>query len=401
MSFQPTIVGSGLIGWQFLQATKNQQVDAFNKSTLLNRDVEYFRDNIGSVKSAEELVNNRRLLSVALSAFGLEDQIDSKFLLKRVIEEGTGDDGLARKLSDGRYMALAGAFSFEPVLDAKTSDSNFVSSILEKYETNVLAKMERGLSDTGDSNTSYGNSVREQVKLSIAREGEAFKQGIGAVKSAEDLIKAPRFLLVALTAFGLEEKVGQKSLLKSVLEQGGKDPSALANILGDSRYEELASAFEFDRKPVSPMAAPGFADNILSDFRTHEFEVAVGNVDENLRFALNFERAIPQLAKNESSDNTKWYQVLGTTSLRKVFQSALGLPSGFSQIDLDKQLEVIKEKVDTRFGIKNFSDLTDPDIGARIIESFLLQSQVQSTLSTGAQQTALTMLQAIPRRSLF
>jgi hypothetical protein len=401
MTFQPTIVGSGLVGWRFLQATMETQQTSFERSNLLQRDIDYFKENIGTVSSAEELVNNRRLLGVALSAFGLEDKIDSKFLLKKVLEEGTEDGALANRLNDGRFVAFAGAFKFEPELNAKTREPGFADNMLAKYEEKVLAKMEAGLAESGDTDTNYGNSVREQVKLSIERESAVFRDAIGAVESADDLMKNPRLLLVALNAFGLEDKVRSTTLLKGVLEQGTGDPTDLANVLGDERYVELAKAFEFDRPTVNPMQDKDFIDGIIGDYKTHEFEVAVGNVDENLRFALNFDRAIPQLANNGSSENTKWFNVLGTTSLRKVFEAAIGLPSSFAQLDIDKQLEVMQDKMKTRFGVEEFKQVAEPEIQSRIVESFLLQSQIQANVNTGSQQTALTLLQAIPRNSLF
>lgn len=401
MTFQPTIVGSGLVGWRFLQATMETQQTSFERSSLLQRDIDYFKENIGSVSSAEELVNNRRLLGVALSAFGLEDKIDSKFLLKKVLEEGTEDRSLANRLNDGRFVAFAGAFKFEPEVNAKTREPGFADNMLAKYEEKVLAKMEAGLAESGDTDTNYGKSVREQVKLSIERESAVFRDAIGSVESADDLMKNPRLLLVALNAFGLEEKVRSTTLLKGVLEQGTGDPSDLANVLGDERYVELAKAFEFDRPTKNPMQDKAFIDGIIGDYKTHEFEVAVGNVDENLRFALNFDRAIPQLANNSSSENTKWFNVLGTTSLRKVFEAAIGLPSSFAQLDIDKQLEVMQDKMKTRFGVEEFKQIAEPEIQSRIVESFLLQSQIQANVNTGSQQTALTLLQAIPRNSLF
>lgn len=402
MTYTPVVAGQGLVAWQFLKATQETQRAVFDKSPTLNRDADYFASRIGQIQSAEEFVNDRRLMSVALSAFGLEDQIDSKFLIRKVLEEGTeDDDALANRLGDGRYVALASAFSFEKVLAPKTQEPGFAAEIATRYRDNVLANMEASLAESGDTDTAHGDAVREQVALNIANETEFFEASIGSVNSAQGLISSPRLYTYALVAFGLEDKAGSTSMIKRVLEQGAQDPNDLANVLGDQRYIDLASAFEFDREPVSPMAASGFPDEIVADFFQHEFEVAVGDVDEGLRTALNFERAIPELARGDSSDNTKWFQVLGTTSLRNVFQAALGLPAGFSQIDLDKQVEVLRDKMSTRFGIENFSDIAQPDVMETIIHTYLLQEQVSQNSATASGQVALSLLQAIPRQSLL
>lgn len=45
----------------------------------IRNDEAYFRAKIGSVKTAEQLVSDRRLLKVALGAFGLEADINNRF----------------------------------------------------------------------------------------------------------------------------------------------------------------------------------------------------------------------------------------------------------------------------------------------------------------------------------
>ena len=66
--FQPVLISSGLSGWQFLQSTYDRQIATFNQSTQIKRDTDYFAENISSVTTAEDLVSDRRLLTVALGA---------------------------------------------------------------------------------------------------------------------------------------------------------------------------------------------------------------------------------------------------------------------------------------------------------------------------------------------
>ena len=71
--FQPVLPLSGFPGWILLNRTFESQSEAFNASPQIVRDTDYFVEYIASVRTAEELVADRRLLSVALGAFGLED----------------------------------------------------------------------------------------------------------------------------------------------------------------------------------------------------------------------------------------------------------------------------------------------------------------------------------------
>ena len=51
----------------------------------------YYEANIGSVTSIKDLVGNYRLLSYALDAYGLGDQIDSTALITKVLEGGVSN----------------------------------------------------------------------------------------------------------------------------------------------------------------------------------------------------------------------------------------------------------------------------------------------------------------------
>jgi len=77
MSFTPVIPMTGYAGWAFLSRTLERQQESFVESGTVKRAAEYFRENIGKATTAEALVGDRRLLEVALGAFGLEDDINA------------------------------------------------------------------------------------------------------------------------------------------------------------------------------------------------------------------------------------------------------------------------------------------------------------------------------------
>ncbi len=134
--FQPVVPSSGLAGWRFLQRTYDNQLTAFNASAQQNRDAEYFAENIGNVTSAKELVADRQLLTVALGAFGLEDDINNKFFIQKMLEEGTtADDALANRFTDTRYRDLSEAFGFGPGEIPRNGISLFSNDILARYQS--------------------------------------------------------------------------------------------------------------------------------------------------------------------------------------------------------------------------------------------------------------------------
>ncbi|WP_363241328.1 DUF1217 domain-containing protein [Limimaricola sp.] len=112
----------------------DSQIAAFERTPVIASDTAYFRANIGKVTSAADLVADRRLLGVALGAFGLDADIGSKAFIRQVLEGGTTDRGaLANKLADKRYLALARSFGFGDLPVPRTVLSTFPDEILTKY----------------------------------------------------------------------------------------------------------------------------------------------------------------------------------------------------------------------------------------------------------------------------
>ena len=135
MSFQPVLPLTGLAGWQFLQRTAGQQQELYAQSPVIQRNTDAFRDRIESITTAEELVNDRQLLEVALGAFGLDDDIYAKAFVTQILESSIGDsEALANRLSDPRYTQLAQTFGFADIGGPFTWKENFAEGIIGRYE---------------------------------------------------------------------------------------------------------------------------------------------------------------------------------------------------------------------------------------------------------------------------
>jgi len=134
MSFQPVIPFGGFAGWAFLNRTLERQQDALIATPTIRRQEEYFASNISKVTSASDLVSDRRLLQVSLRAFGLEEDIENRAFIQRVLEGGSlKEDSLANKLSDKRYLELTKAFGFGDFSTPRTQLSDFSQEILDRF----------------------------------------------------------------------------------------------------------------------------------------------------------------------------------------------------------------------------------------------------------------------------
>lgn len=264
MSFQPVIPMGGMAGWSFLQRTQQDQKEAFNASPVMQRDIQYFKENIGQVNTAAQLVEDYRLLKVALGAYGLDGDIGNKFFIQKVLEDGTLDtDDLSNKLSDKRYYEMAQDFGF------------------------------------GD----YG----------------------------------------------------------------------------------------VPRTKVSD-----FSDSTIDAYQDRQFEIAVGEQNQEFRLSMSLERDLGEIVNKNTSDDGKWFAVMGNPPLRSIFETALGLPSSFGTLDLDLQLGMFREKTETYFGDSNIDQFSDPQKMEELNRLFLVRSEIANGgvgMSSGT--IALTLLQNI------
>lgn len=398
MSYTPIIAGAGMVGWQMLQNTLVNQQRAFENTAEILREGNYFRENIGSMETPEDLVGNRRLLRVALAAFGMESETDTRRLIQTVLEEGTEDGkALANRLNDSRYVAFADVFNFDVSVESRTREEGFAEPILASYEERVRANLQTTLAEPRYLNDpAYAALFKAEVEDNIANARAQFEAKIDTITSAEALLADSELLNVVLTAFDIEDRRGSQTLLRRVLEEGTEQPGALANVLGDNKLIKLSEAFGFDKTRTSTiLQTETFASNIVDQYHRQAFEDAVAQVDPAIGNALRFQGAVPELAESDISENAKWYNVLGSTTMRTVFETALNLPDGFSQIDIDKQVDVLRDKLDRRFGIKSFAELKSPVTLNRVIHGYLLQDQIASTAGIGSSQIALTLLGSI------
>lgn len=228
----------------------------------------------------------------------------------------------------------------------------------------------------------------------LVRDTEYFEQTIDTIRSAKELVSDRRLLRVALGAFGLQEDIDSRALIEKILAEGTQDDDALANKLADDRYKKLSAAFGFDRLQGPRTLEPEFGSEITALFRAQSFEVAVGDQDQALRLALNARRELPEIASRDESEDTKWFSIMGTQPLRKVFETVLGLPPGFGQLDLDRQLAEFKDRASSQLGMDTLEELTDPVVLEDLIDKFLLRDQLSTASAMSSGSIALTLLQS-------
>jgi hypothetical protein len=229
----------------------------------------------------------------------------------------------------------------------------------------------------------------------LQREIDGFREKIADIRTAEDLVADRQLLKVALGAFGLDEEIDKKAFLRKILEEGTESQDALAMRFVDTRYRELSAAFGFGDFGGPWTFLSGFADRIVQAYKTRQFEIAVGDSNNDMRLALTFRREIATIAEAETGSGTGWFRIMGNRPLREVIEKAYGLPSQFATLDIDRQREDLTERTSSLFGGRNPDVFRDPENVDAVINRFLARRQAESgpTGSTPGM-AALSLLQS-------
>lgn len=131
MSYVPALPADGLLGWTFLKRTEALQKQTFNNSAEIKRSMTKAQDVLKTVTSAEALVQDHQALKVVLTAFGLENDLNSKFFVQKVLESDLSDNkSLANRLSDNRYKTMARELQ---TLQSGLSTAN-IQNVLSRFQ---------------------------------------------------------------------------------------------------------------------------------------------------------------------------------------------------------------------------------------------------------------------------
>ncbi len=223
-----------------------------------------------------------------------------------------------------------------------------------------------------------------------------FEENIGEVLTAEQLVNDRRLLDVALGAFGLSEDINNRFFIQKVLESDLTDEDSLANRLADKRYEKMAEAFAFALSPPSTQIST-FPEEITSAYKTRSFEVAVGNQNSDMRLALGLERDLNDVLSSDLSEDGYWFSIMGNNALRAVFEQAFDLPLAVGALDIDRQLEIFKDRATAFFGSDSIQQFADPENQEELQRLFFARSDTSAASFTGTTlrgSVALAILQS-------
>lgn len=208
----------------------------------------------------------------------------------------------------------------------------------------------------------------------VARETEYYLANIEKVKSIDDFVKNDRLFNYAMKAWGLEEMTYAKAFMHKVLSEGIDSRDAFANTLPDKRYRDFAEAFNFKRYGETTTVFDRTRQGTADLYVRQKVEEDAGSQNEGVRLALYFER--------KADSVTSAYGILADRALLKVVQTALNLPETISLLNIDRQAELINDRL-------KIEDLKDPQKLKAFLISFAAKWEIDNPATTQQTPTLL------------
>lgn len=225
----------------------------------------------------------------------------------------------------------------------------------------------------------------------IANDRAYFLEKFSEPVALEDFLSDKRLLRVSLTAFDLGGEEWKGGFIRKVMEEAADPASTFLQRLNNPDYTNFSKAFTLadGQVALTEEAALDLADN----FEEAAFREAVGNVNNGMRLSLNYENRIAGIAGSESSEQARLYRMLGNVPVRTVLETALGLPSDFTKLDIDRQADILKEQLQTKVGISDIAELAEPETVEKVIQRYHAMEAVNNGPSaTTPGYAALTLL---------
>ncbi len=170
------------------------------------REAAYYKENIGKVASVDEFLDDYRLFSYAMKAYGLEDMLYAKAFMRKVLESDLSDaNSFANKLTDERYRGFASAFSFTASIATAQTEAQ-LDEVIGLYSATAA---------------NAGAAIQEETRY--------YNIVIDAVTSVDQLLNNDRMRNYVFTAFGIDPATYSRQVVRGALSSDLDDPTSYYN----------------------------------------------------------------------------------------------------------------------------------------------------------------------------
>ncbi|MGO7536253.1 DUF1217 domain-containing protein [Rhizobium leguminosarum] len=361
---------------------ENYQVLVANASTEDATD--NYTTRIASVTSIDDfLVSNDddddddnddlpELWEMALRAYDIDPDSVSRSEVRKILESDPADSkSYVNSLDDDRFVAFRKAFNFDDNGDVTVPLQAMSESVVDDYaayyKQNKIRYLER------DELTEATDAANDEITY--------FREQMATITTASEFLADDRLVSFALEAKGLDPDDVTSDELEKMFSSDLDDEDSYVNKLDDNRFAELVGAFNFDQDgnisadPTGTVQQRGDVLETIDAYVRLTLEDDQGDSNTGVRLALYFQRKAPEISSA--------YNILGDSALFEFFTTTFNLSSYVSNMDVDKQAEMVDNFIDMK-------DLSDPDKVDDLIKRFTAMYDMAN--GTGTTSSALSIL---------
>ena len=212
-----------------------------------------------------------------------------------------------------------------------------------------------------------------------ARGIEAFRDRIGDIETVEQLVDDRELYVFVMKAFGLEDQIFGKALVRKILESDVEDRNSLVNRLQDPRFREMFDVLEFGEGGVgnTNFISAAWREQMVDRYLETQFIGDQAEQNENVGIVLEFRR--------KAGTFEKPLDFLRDRDMATFIRRALGLPDAIAQGNIDRQAELIASRLD-------ITKLSDPAEVDKLVRKFVALSDAFDTQQS-ARNAAVQLMQ--------
>ncbi len=244
----------------------NSIVPSFTTSVGATDNDLYYKSHIGSITSIDQLTSDTRLLNYVKTAYGI-DPTTPAIVFKNAVADPTTASifGLTNFVSQFNFQS-DGTVASGQTAQSQTETDAASKAYMTNYQTSQSTL-------TTDAVNNYKNRIS-----SVKNIKEFFASNTATGTSGT----IPQLYQMALRAYGIGENEVTKSELTKILESDPYNSKSYVSSLKDSRFTELAKAFNFDssgklKAPVQALSQTQI-NSYISEYSSHSTAGLTGTV---------------------------------------------------------------------------------------------------------------------------
>lgn len=323
---------------------------------------------IGVVADVDDLLADTKIMTLALTAVGLEDEGDTARKLKKVLTSDLTDpNSYVYTLKDDRYVQLAKAFNFN-------ADGTLGVPMLAQAESEILNTAKSYVIEKSRFGT-------EEDKTKATEESQYYSAEIGKIKTLDSLLSNRRLVDFILVAAGLDPEEVTTDYVRQMFESDFSDPDSFINTEPNTTiYKEIVSSYNFDAEGNLARPTQGIQTKrgLLETedlYYNQTLEEQKGEDNAGVRLALYFRR--------QASGISTAYDLLADSALLQVIQTTFSIPEEMSSADVDIQYAYINRVLDVE-------DLHDPEKLEKLLVRFTALYDVENNVDVSGAELILS-----------